>query len=90
MIPRPETELLVESLTKIYKNKKISILDIGTGSGCIILSILMNLKYSTGIGVDISKKAILIAEKNAKKHRLSRRVMFLNKSFQHVSKKNLI
>ena len=87
LIPRPETELLVESLTKIYKNKKISILDIGTGSGCIILSILMNLKYSTGIGVDISKKAILIAEKNAKKHRLSRRVMFLNKSFQHVSKK---
>ena len=87
LIPRPETELLVDSLTKIYKDKKISILDIGTGTGCIILSLLMDLKYSTGIGVDVSKKAIFIAKKNAEMHELSRRVKFLNKSFQHVSEK---
>ena len=48
LIPRPETELLVEKLLKILK-KKISILDIGTGSGCIILSLLSNLKKSKGI-----------------------------------------
>ena len=87
LIPRPETELLVDSLTKIYKDKKVSILDIGTGTGCIILSLLMDLRYSTGVGVDVSKKAILIAKKNAEMHELSRRVKFLNKPFQHVSEK---
>ena len=49
LIPRPETELLVEELIKIYKEKKITILDIGTGSGCIVLSLLSSLKKSFGI-----------------------------------------
>ena len=40
LIPRPETELLVDKLIKIYENKKISVLDIGTGSGCILISLL--------------------------------------------------
>jgi len=84
LIPRPETELLVEKLSKIYKGKKISILDIGTGSGCIVLSLLSDLKLSTGVGIDISKNAILIAEKNASKHKLSNRVKFFNKSLEFV------
>ena len=63
MIPRPETELLVNKLIEIFKNKKISILDIGTGSGCIILSLLNNLKQSKGVGIDISKKALIMAKK---------------------------
>ena len=74
LIPRPETELLVEELLKIFKEKKISILDVGTGSGCIIVSLLINLKNSFGIGIDISKKAILIAKKNALKHKLNNRI----------------
>ena len=49
---------MVEKLLKIFKEKKISILDIGTGSGCIIISLLSNLTKSRGIGIDISKKAI--------------------------------
>ena len=63
LIPRPETELLVEKLITIYKKKRINILDIGTGTGCIILSILSELKDSKGIAVDISRKAIEVAKK---------------------------
>tara|TARA_Y100001958_G_scaffold153995_1_gene142276 strand:- start:297 stop:1139 length:843 start_codon:yes stop_codon:yes gene_type:complete len=84
LIPRPETELLVEKLLEIYKDKKISILDIGTGSGCIIISLLINLKHSVGVGVDISKKAILMSKKNANKHNLYNRIKFFNKSFEHM------
>ena len=80
LIPRPETELLVDKILKLYQGKKISILDIGTGSGCIIISILSSLKNSNGIGIDISKNAILTAKKNALKHKLTERVKFLNKS----------
>ena len=80
LIPRPETELLVDKILKLYKEKKISILDIGTGSGCIILSLLSTLKLSTGIGIDISKNAIEIAKKNAVKHNLSNRVKLFTKS----------
>ena len=67
LIPRPETELLVDKLIKIYEKKSITILDIGTGSGCIILSLLSELKNSTGVAVDVSSKVIKVAEKNAAK-----------------------
>ena len=87
LIPRPETELLVEKLVKLFDGKKINILDIGTGSGCIILSLLSNLEKSVGLGVDVSNKAILIANKNAKRHELSNRVKFLNKSFESIFSK---
>ena len=47
---------MVENLINKFKRKKINILDIGTGSGCILISLLAELKNSKGIGVDISKK----------------------------------
>ena len=84
LIPRPETELLVDKILKLYQGKKISILDIGTGSGCIIISILSSLKNSNGIGIDISKNAILTAKKNALKHKLTDRLKFLNKSLNNI------
>ena len=87
LIPRPETELLVDKLIRIYKGKKINILDIGTGSGCIILSLLNNLKQSYGIGIDISKKALLVAKKNAIKHRLLNNVKFFLKSPENIFSK---
>ena len=80
LIPRPETELMVEKIQKIFKNKSLFILDIGTGSGCILLSLLSELKSSKGIGIDISKKAIQIAVKNSKKQKLSQQVKFFRKS----------
>ena len=65
LIPRPETELMLEKLINIYKNQSINILDIGTGSGCIILTLLSELKRSKGTGIDISFGALQIAKKNA-------------------------
>ena len=76
LIPRPETELLIYKVIRIYKNKTINILDIGTGSGCIILSVLKELKNSRGTGIDISPKAIKIAKKNSKNLNLSNRTKF--------------
>ena len=84
LIPRPETELLVESLIKIYKDKKISILDAGTGSGCILISLLSELPNSSGIGIDISNKALIVAKQNAIKHKLGNRVKFYNKSISKI------
>ena len=76
LVPRPETELLIYKLVKFFKNKKINILDIGTGSGCILLSILKELNFSRGIGIDISRKAIEIAKINCKKLNLLNRSKF--------------
>ena len=84
LIPRPETELLVEKLVSIYKEKKITILDIGTGTGCIIASLLSELKNSSGTAVDISREAILVAKKNACKFKLSDRIKFLHKPFEEL------
>ena len=79
LIPRPETELMVEKLIKIYKGRKISILDIGTGSGCILISLLSELIDSNGVGIDISKKALVVAKKNAIKHKVADKIRFIHK-----------
>ena len=66
LIPRPDTEILVEEALKITKyKKKLKILDIGVGSGCILLSILKERKYYRGTGIDISKNCLKITKMNA-------------------------
>ena len=76
LVPRPETELLIYKVINFFKNKKINILDIGTGSGCILLSILKELKLATGTGIDISAKAIQKSIENSKKFNLVNRSQF--------------
>ena len=73
---------MIEKLVKIFKEKKISILDIGTGSGCILISLISELKNSKGLGIDISKKALIIAKKNIKRHQMENKIKFLNKSLE--------
>jgi len=79
LIPRPETEIIVEQVVRRFKGKgSLNILDIGTGSGCILLSILNELKNSYGIGIDKSSRALNIAKKNSKKLNLLRRAKFIH------------
>ncbi len=66
LIPRPDTELIVEKVLELTKNKKsLNFLDIGVGSGCIILSILKEKKNFYGTGIDISKKSLEICKINS-------------------------
>jgi release factor glutamine methyltransferase len=77
LIPRPETELLVENILKINPGNK-TIIDLGTGSGNIIISFAKNLKNKNDyFGVDISQKALTIAKFNAKKNEVSNKIKFV-------------
>ena len=76
--PRPETELIVEIANNyINKNEVKNILDLGTGSGCILLSILKENRMINGLGIDLSKEAISIAKHNSKKLNLETQSNFL-------------
>ena len=75
LIPRPDTELIIEQVLDVYKNKhNINFLEIGVGSGCIILSILKEKNSFYGKGVDLSKDSIKICKKNAKNLNVSNRL----------------
>ena len=79
LIPRPDTELAVEeSLKYLPKNVSKKILDVGTGSGCIIISILKERPKCTASAIDISMKAINVAKSNAKLHQLDNKINFIN------------
>tara|TARA_Y100000590_G_scaffold124970_1_gene143015 strand:- start:1898 stop:2743 length:846 start_codon:yes stop_codon:yes gene_type:complete len=78
LTPRPETELLVEEILKIYKSQNnINILDIGSGSGCILISLIKEREKWAGTGIDISKLAIKIAKTNAKIQQVHNRIKFI-------------
>lgn len=65
LTPRPETELMIDAALELFPaDSKLNILDLGTGSGCILLTLLLEFPNAAGVGADISKKAIAIAEKN--------------------------
>ena len=77
LIPRPDTEIIIEQILKVTKNKhSLRILDIGVGSGCILLSILKEKKNFYGTGIDISKNSLEISRLNAKKLLVEKRVKF--------------
>lgn len=68
LIPRQETEILVDSIVRENSGRKLKILDIGTGSGCIPISLKLALPFSEVYALDISQKALFVAKKNAKYH----------------------
>ena len=73
LIPRPETEILIEMICKKINDgqKSLNILDIGCGSGCLLISLLRQFPKSRGIGIDISKEALNICKKNINKYKLN-------------------
>ncbi len=76
--PRPDTELIIElALNKFPKDRALRILDLGTGSGCILISLLSEFKKSIGFGVDLSFGAVKFAQLNAKNHNISSRASFI-------------
>ena len=76
--PRPETELIIESVGKYFqdKNLKLKIIDIGTGSGCLAVSLAKEYKNSIITATDISKAALDVAKKNSKKFNVCKQIEF--------------
>jgi release factor glutamine methyltransferase len=92
LIPRPETELLVESALKLLADSEAesSICDVGTGSGCVVVSLLHERPNARGTAIDISPAAIEVARRNAAKHEVSDRIEFLvSDCFAEVAKEAL-
>ena len=82
--PRPESETLVEAALKWVKSQKDKpwrVLDLGTGSGCLLISLLHELRNATGVGVDLSQEALKMAKENAQKNAVLDRTTFLQSSW---------
>ena len=87
LIPRPDTEILIEEAIKLLNKKQTKfVLDIGTGSGCIIISLAKERPNIVGTAIDISKSAIKVAKINAKMHHLKNRIKFYNSSVDNFFK----
>ena len=87
LIPRPDTEIIVEQVLKIYKKRnKIHFLDIGFGSGCILLSILKERKDFKASGIDISNHALKVCKINAYKLGVKNRVRLFKSDIDKFSK----
>ncbi len=79
LIPRPDTELIIEESLKYLPNDKSKkILDIGTGSGCIVISLLKERPKCTATAIDLSIKALNVAKTNANLHQLRNKIKFIN------------
>jgi len=86
LIPRPETEVLIDLILSQINNKNnyFNILDIGTGSGCILISLLKELAKAKAIGVDKSSKAIAVAKKNSISQHVDSRSSFKNINLENI------
>ena len=84
LIPRPESETLVETALKLFKQRPPeTILDLGTGSGCLLIALLSEWPNAAGLGVDQSPQAIEIARRNAARHVHGPRAMFRTNDWTH-------
>ncbi len=87
--PRPESEIIIEETLKIYKNRsqKLKILDIGTGSGCLSISLANEYVESTITAIDVSKQALKVAQKNIQKFNLEKKIKLKLTSIENIKNK---
>ena len=86
LIPRPDTEILIEQALKLVNNKnRLQILDIGIGSGCILMSILKEKKNFIGTGIDISNKSLQISKVNCQKLRINNRLRLFKSNIDNFN-----
>ncbi|MBP9792211.1 MAG: peptide chain release factor N(5)-glutamine methyltransferase [Rickettsiales bacterium] len=85
LIPRPDSETLIDAVLSEYdKNFNGRIIDLGTGSGCLIITLLKHLQNAHGVAIDISDKALAVAKQNSNKHDVSDRLELLNTSWNNL------
>jgi release factor glutamine methyltransferase len=90
LIPRPETEALVEQALKYLENKvSPTLVDVGTGSGCIAIAIAKNNPEATIYATDISEEALEVARKNARLNNVSKRIIFIKTNLLEAVKDKL-
>ena len=78
LIPRPETELLVEEALECVKTAEAELVDVGTGSGCIAISLAVELAKARIFAIDLSGPALVVARRNATRHNVLKKIQFLN------------
>ncbi|MBU6140498.1 MAG: peptide chain release factor N(5)-glutamine methyltransferase [Proteobacteria bacterium] len=94
--PRPDSEILIESVLKKFpdREKKLKILELGVGSGCLIITLLKTYRDAVGTAVDISETALVVAQKNSEKHQTNSRLKILKSdlfsALNHEEKFDLI
>lgn len=82
LLPRPETETLIEAALAAFSDAPLRVLDIGTGSGCLLISFLASRPRASGIGVDTAETALGYARKNAARHGLDERCQFFRRNWE--------
>ena len=91
LIPRPDSELIVEQILEFTKNKsKLNILDIGVGSGCLLLSVLKERPNFYGVGIDINQKCINICKKNTLNLNIFNKIKFFKSDIDNFNLANMI
>ena len=86
LIPRPDSEIIIEQVLKIYKNKNnLNFLEVGIGSGCITLSLLKEKKFFLGTGVDLSKDCIKICKDNAENLGVNSRLRLIKSDVDNLN-----
>lgn len=95
LVPRPESEQIIETLKKILKNKKsnkttLNIVDVGTGSGCLGITAKLEFPSANITLLDIDKQALSVAEKNAKKHAVAINIIHSNLLQNYIEKPDIV